>query len=76
MWPNPDLVTFTEEILNGKLHFLCSVSLCSILIHFWSNILILYPLPPNTRKPKVLCCFQGCEVGIPKMAVQMIYQKW
>ena len=31
MWPNPqeaaDLVTFTEEILNGKLHFLCS--LCS-----------------------------------------------
>ena len=29
MWPNPqettDLVTFTEEILSGKLHFLCSV---------------------------------------------------
>ena len=29
MWPNPqetvDLVTFTEEIINGKLHFLCSV---------------------------------------------------
>ena len=28
MWPNPqetaDLVIFTEEILNGKLHFLCS----------------------------------------------------
>ena len=24
-----DLVTFTEEILNGKLHFLCSVSLLS-----------------------------------------------
>ena len=27
MWPNPqflaDLVTFTGEILNGKLHFLC-----------------------------------------------------
>ena len=30
MWPNPqetaDLVAFTEEILNGKLHFLCSES--------------------------------------------------
>ena len=30
MWPNPqetaDLVMFTEEILNGKLHFLCSVA--------------------------------------------------
>ena len=28
MWPNPletaDVVTFTEEILNGKLHILCS----------------------------------------------------
>ena len=28
MWPNPqetpDLVTFTEEILNGTLHFLCN----------------------------------------------------
>ena len=30
MWPNPqfpaDLVTFTEEIINGKLHFLCIVN--------------------------------------------------
>ena len=30
MSPNPqeteDLVTFTEEILNGKLYFLCSVT--------------------------------------------------
>ena len=29
MWPNPqktaDLIIVTEEILNGKLHFLCSV---------------------------------------------------
>ena len=28
MWPNPqgiaDLVTFTEDVLNGKLHFLSS----------------------------------------------------
>ena len=24
-----DLVTFTEEILNGRLHFLCSVEGCS-----------------------------------------------
>ena len=30
MWPNPqflaDLVTFTEKVLNGKPHFLCSVN--------------------------------------------------
>ena len=34
MGPNPqlpaDLVTFNEEILNGKLHFLCSVYLENI----------------------------------------------
>ena len=33
MWPNTqfsaDLVTFTEEIFNGKLRFLCSVPLNS-----------------------------------------------
>ena len=27
-----DLVTFTEEILNGKLHFLCSVLLPQVLV--------------------------------------------
>ena len=30
MWPNPqkngDLVTFTKEIINGKLHFLCGMA--------------------------------------------------
>ena len=35
MWPNPQfpvgLVTFTGEILNGKLHFLCSVSQWKLL---------------------------------------------
>ena len=33
MWPNPqetaDLVTFTEEILNGKHHFFCAVYIAS-----------------------------------------------
>ena len=37
MWPDPqfpvDLVTFTGEILNGTLHFLCSV-IISIWIIF------------------------------------------
>ena len=36
MWPNPqspaDLVTFTEEILNGKFHFLCSDRYLVIII--------------------------------------------
>ena len=37
MWPNPqfstDLVTFTEEILNGKLHF-CAVNMVSWVCKF------------------------------------------
>ena len=43
MWHYPqetaDLVTFTEEILNGKLHFLCNVS-----YHVVLSILILKDL--------------------------------
>ena len=40
MWPNPqlpeDLVTLTEEIFNGKLHFLCSVSI--YLLCWWKSV--------------------------------------
>ena len=43
MWPNPQetayLVTFAEEILNGKLHFLCSEYSISVP-------------PENVGKPK------------------------
>ena len=45
MWPNPlfpvDLVTFTEEIPNGKLHFLCSES-SGLLILFLNNATFNY----------------------------------
>ena len=58
MWPNPqetaDLVTFFEEILNGKLHFLCSGSIsiryfcCCIILNkeiaFWCDIASLWDL--------------------------------
>ena len=51
MWPNSpqtaDLVTFTEEILNGKFHFLCSDKLrikliISIILmqNFWLKLLL------------------------------------
>ena len=43
MWPNSqfpaDLVTFTEKILNGKLHFLCSARW---YIHLSLNIISTY----------------------------------
>ena len=45
MGPNPqfsaDLITFTEETLNGKLHFLCSVEnfvLCKKIFYAKINI--------------------------------------
>ena len=43
MWPNPqwanaDLVTFTDEILNGKLCFFCSVRLNLDLISALDSI--------------------------------------
>ena len=45
MWPNlqetADTVTFTGEILNGKLHFLCSqLFLCNELFIFvqWTSV--------------------------------------
>ena len=52
MWPNlqetGDVVTFTKEILYGKLHFLCSKLLMniSILVYTvpWSNDLWLKDL--------------------------------
>ena len=56
MWPDPletaDLVTFTEEILNGKLHFLCSVRSVWQTIYFskhkfdntwiWNRCILFY----------------------------------
>ena len=43
MWPNPqfpaDLVTFTEEIVNGKLQFLCSVNFYKMSILVINSIL-------------------------------------
>ena len=57
MQETADLVTFTEEILNGKLHFLCSDRIISgplmsakvtlkvsIVNPFSTSTLLLYPL--------------------------------
>ena len=50
------LVTFTEEILNGKLHFFCSVGIVNVdLNHFFSfvKIVLLHYSPfivPETEK--------------------------
>ena len=38
----PDLVTFTEEILNGKFHFLCSVYSLKISRNLWNRLRSLH----------------------------------
>ena len=48
MWPNPhetaDLDTFTEEILFGKLHFLCSgkFDVNNLSLHSLQSLLLLF----------------------------------
>ena len=51
MQENADLVTFTEEILNGKLHFLCSKrSLEDIMDTFWmSYVCSIYVVFPRGK---------------------------
>ena len=54
MRPNPqvpaDLVTFTEEILNGKLHFLCSIYKITLTHSSEANFLFV----PDQRQLYIL----------------------
>ena len=56
MWPNPqfpaDMVTFTEEILNGKLHFLCS----DLLTNYITVLAIQTKEWPYLTKSKSINC--------------------
>ena len=53
MWPNPQetggLVTITEEILNGKLHFV------------WSFKMIGSMVPVTGMSTDVVCCWNKLE---------------
>ena len=58
MWPNPqfsaDFVTFTEEILNGKLHFLCSVMIKALYIQVLKSFpIILNSTNFRSNRPEV-----------------------
>ena len=54
MWPNPketvDLVTLTGEILNGKLHFLCSEVWP---FEYWETLLGLVFVKKGTKWSRV-----------------------
>ena len=67
MWSDPrfseDLVTFTEEILNGKLHFLSSVS--EVNYSATNKILVgkeLLRKSLDTSRKCEICCI--CQSGI------------
>ena len=66
MWPDPqetaDLVTFTEKILNRKLHFLCSVS---------STVFMILPKEMKTIRHSSMFLL----TGIPQNSSSMIRQK-
>ena len=51
MWPYPqeilDLVTFTEKILNGKLHFLCSENWINLSTGLQKSLILKLPTLNN-----------------------------
>ena len=57
MWPNPHetayLVTFLEEILNGKLHFLCSEWYIGRTLHSLLACSFFAPFDISYQKKKI-----------------------
>ena len=64
-----DLVTFTEEIFNGELHFWCSASLgrvkCTIII----NLIMSYMALKYPSEFRVLCNTVGRMYDSPSIKV-------
>ena len=62
MWSNlqfpADLITFTEEILNGKLHYLCSVKrIFNKLARFLFRSRFNFTAPSDIIQMKLFCVF-------------------
>ena len=73
MWPNPqflaDLVIFTEEFFNGKLHVLCSVDTSQMIcesdqltgIYFIGTLLLNNSIHVREQYcNEFMCCTQNC----------------
>ena len=52
MWSNPqfpaDLVTFTEEVINGKLNFFCSISI------YWLKTYDVEKIQPAANSEQII----------------------
>ena len=63
MWPNPqktaDLVTLTEEILNRKLHFFCSVDRIFNDVSIGVQYFVAFEWPDFSLKWLVLVWFEN-----------------
>ena len=74
-----DLVTFTEEILNGKLHFLCSQNSSAsgqLTFRLLSNPCIFNP---RVARPALLTSFIALSMtlkGIPFLVKKSIPPSW
>ena len=56
MWPNPqetEEIIFTEEILNGKLHFLCSVMLLGVEDLLQAHLVCGDEILKNTKQDRL-----------------------
>ena len=59
-----DLVTFTEEILNGKFHFLCSGSFSAHLFALSPNMVWLLRAKTNLHQLTLKQCYEGFKEAL------------
>ena len=70
MWPNlqesVDLVTFTEEVFNRQLHFLCGDSTVLLVIHqeLLNPFPFLYPLKTSENRCIVTNIKITCKIRL------------
>ena len=75
-----DLVTFTEEILQGKFHFLCSVSnkrICEKCNFYLSLFLFLFSIYLTAQNmPEYECCLTYISLFIREYTGQIKSLFW
>ena len=59
-----DLITFTEEILNGKFHFLCSGSFSAHLFALSPNMVWLLRAKTNLHQLTLKQCYEGFKEAL------------
>ena len=75
MWPNPletaGLITFTEKILNGKLHFLCGECFVPWFSGSYSQVFLTHFMPPERKLTKNLKLMQNSKKANASYGVKL-----